>query len=133
MHIEHVALWANDLEAMRAFYERYFGAVAGPRYVNRVKEFQSYFLSFDSGARLEIMQRPDIPADAADPLLQRRGLIHLAFVVGDEVDVEALSRRLVADGFDVIDGPRRTGDGYYETVVLDPEGNRVEFAAAVQG
>lgn len=130
MHIEHVALWARDLEAMRLFYERYFGARAGPRYENPDKQFQSYFLSFASGPRLEIMQRPNVPPDLCDPLLQRRGLIHLAFVVGGEADVDALSRRLAADGFRLVDGPRCTGDGYYESVVLDPEGNRVELTAA---
>jgi lactoylglutathione lyase len=130
MHIEHVAVWTRDLEAMRIFYERYFGARPSQRYENPGKQFQSYFLSFGSGPRLELMQRPDVPPDGADPLVQRRGLIHLAFVVGEEADVDALSRRLAADGFRLIDGPRRTGDGYYESVVLDPEGNRVELTAA---
>ena len=129
MHIEHVAIRVRDLEAMRLFYERYFGGRAGPRYENPAKKFQSYFLSFESGPRLELMQRPDVPPDAADPLVQRRGLIHLAVVVGTETDVDALSRRLATDGLRVVDGPRRTGDGYYESVVLDPEGNRIEITA----
>jgi lactoylglutathione lyase len=131
-HIEHVALWARDLEAMRSFYERYFGGRAGPRYENQAKRFESYFLTFGSGARLEIMRRPDVAASAPEEpgAAPRSGFVHLAFVVGREADVDALSRRLAADGFRVIDGPRRTGDGYYESVVLDPEGNRVEVAAA---
>jgi lactoylglutathione lyase len=129
MHIEHVALWTRDLEGMRRFYERYFGARSGARYENPHKGFTSYFLSFGSGPRIELMHRRDVPEDAADPSLQRRGLIHVAFVVGDEADVDALTRTLAADGFRVVDGPRRTGDGYYESVVLDPEGNRVELSA----
>jgi lactoylglutathione lyase len=130
MHIEHVALWARDLEGMRLFYERYFGARPGVRYENRGKGFTSCFLSFGSGARIELMHRQDIPEDAADPMVQRRGLIHVAFVVGHEADVDALTHRLADDGFRVVDGPRRTGDGYYESVVLDPEGNRVELSAS---
>jgi lactoylglutathione lyase len=129
MRIAHVALWVRDLEAMRSFYEQYFGARAGPRYENQAKRFQSYFLSFAGGAQIELMHRPDIPADGADPLVQRRGFIHLALEVGDEADVDRLSKRIAADGFPVLDGPRRTGDGYYETVVLDPEGNRLELTA----
>jgi lactoylglutathione lyase len=129
MHIEHVAIWARDLETLRAFYERHFGARSGPPYENRSKRFRSYFLSFASGARLELMHRPDVPHDGSDPGTQRTGLVHLAFVVGDEADVDTLTRRLADEGHRVIDGPRRTGDGYYESVVLDPEGNRVELAA----
>ncbi|MBV9945722.1 MAG: VOC family protein, partial [Myxococcales bacterium] len=78
MQIEHVAIWTRDLEAMRAFYERYFGARAGLLYENRAKRFRSDFVSFESGARLELMQRPDVPPDASDPVAQRTGLIHLA-------------------------------------------------------
>jgi lactoylglutathione lyase len=130
MHIEHVAIWTLDLERLRAFYERYFGALAGNKYENPIKQFQSYFLSFESGARVELMHRPDLPRDAADPARQRTGLIHLAFVVGDEAAVDALTERLRSEGHPPLDGPRRTGDGYYEAVVLDPDGNRIEITAA---
>jgi lactoylglutathione lyase len=127
MRIDHVALWTRDLERLRAFYERYFGARAGARYENPAKQFTSYFLRFDSGARLELMQRPDISAEgAANPSL---GLAHFAVAVGDEGAVDALAGRMRAAGHPVIDGPRRTGDGYYEAVVLDPDGNRVEITA----
>jgi lactoylglutathione lyase len=129
MRIEHVALWTHDLEALRRFYEVYFGAVASGRYVNERTEFQSYFLAFASGSRLEIMQSPRVPLEAVDPLVPRRGFIHIALVVGDTAAVDALTARLAADGFRVVDGPRRTGDGYYESVVLDPDGNRLELTA----
>lgn len=131
MKIEHAALWTEDLERARAFYEAYFGADAGARYENPRHGFASYFLRFPGGqARLELMQRPGLAprpplADGAQAL----GWAHLAFEVGTPDDVDALTRRLAGDGFRVLDGPRRTGDGYYESVVLDPEGNRIEITA----
>ena len=123
--IEHAALWVADLELMRTFYERYFGAVAGTRYENTRKAFQSYFLRFGSGARLEIMQSADVDPGARPSAAV--GYAHIAFALGSAGAVDALTERLRAEGFRVIDGPRRTGDGYYESVVLDPEGNRVEL------
>jgi lactoylglutathione lyase len=129
MRIEHVAIWTPDLDRLRAFYERYLGARAGARYENAAKGFQSYFLGFESGPRLELMHRADVPRDAAGVTAQRTGLIHVAFTVGDERAVDALAERLRGDGHPVIDGPRRTGDGYYECVALDPDGNRVEITA----
>jgi len=129
MQIEHVAVWTNDLERLRGFYEAYFGASASARYENPIRRFESYFLRFASGARLEIMSRPDIPRDTSAPHVQRTGFIHLALTVGDEAAVDALTRRLRMAGHEVVDGPRRTGDGYYESVVLDPDGNRLELTA----
>jgi lactoylglutathione lyase len=127
MHLEHVAIWTADLERLKTFYETYFGASAGPLYTNPARQFRSYFLSFGSGARLELMQMPTIPATQNDPERQFTGLIHLAFGVGSEAGVEALTDRLRRDGYRVLDGPRRTGDGYYESVILDPDGNRIEI------
>jgi lactoylglutathione lyase len=128
MRIEHVALWTVDLERLRQFYETYFGARPNAKYVNPAKRFESYFLTFTSGARLEIMQRPDVLAGAsgAQPAL---GWAHVAFSLGSEQAVDRLTARLAEDGYSVVDGPRRTGDGYYESVVLDPDGNRVELTA----
>ncbi|MFT4173334.1 MAG: VOC family protein [Rhodocyclaceae bacterium] len=125
MHIEHMALWASDIDRLASFYTRYFGARASARYTNEQKRFASIFLSFESGARLEVMQRPDVtPRTDTAPVT---GYTHLAMSVGSETGVDALTARLVADGFARVDGPRRTGDGYYESVVLDPEGNRIEI------
>ena len=124
MRIEHVAVWTSDLERLRAFYARYFQAAAGAMYENPGKQFRSYFLSFASGARLEIMQRPALATAAGHPA---QGYAHLAISVGSEATVDGLAARLRADGYPVIDGPRRTGDGYYEAVVLDPDGNRIEI------
>jgi len=126
MRIAHVALWVNDLEAMRSFYATHFGGRAGAKYTNAAKGFESYFLSFEGGARLEIMRRTDV-AGAARPAGEVPGWAHLAFSVGSTAAVDALTRRLEAAGLRRVDGPRRTGDGYYESVVLDPEGNRLEI------
>lgn len=125
MKIEHVGLWVHDLAAMRAFYEKYFGAVANELYHNKVTGFQSYFLSFASGARLEIMTRADIVEPGTKQ--EMFGFTHLAFELGSEEKVDALVAELVADGFALLNGPRTTGDGYYEAVVEDLEGNRIEL------
>ena len=137
MKIEHVALWVKDIEAMKDFYVTYFGATPSAKYVNESKGFQSYFLSFgDGGARLEIMARGDVQARAtiesdvtetAGPAKPGLGYAHLALSVRSAEAVDELTARLVADGYERLDGPRRTGDGYYESVVADPEGNRVEI------
>lgn len=128
MKIEHVAMWVRDLEGMTRFYERYFGAKIGRKYHNPTKQFQSYFLTFASGARLEVMQRPDIAAHTRQtPEQEFVGYAHLAMAVGSEAAVDQLTQTLVEAGYPCIDGPRRTGDGYYESVILDPEGNRIEI------
>jgi lactoylglutathione lyase len=125
--LEHVGLWVRDLDGVAGFYAKYFGARVGTRYENPRKGFESRFLEFDGGARLEVMRRTDVTRRGEDNQL---GLAHVALTVGDEAAVDALAARLTADGHVPIDGPRRTGDGYYECVVRDPEGNRVEIAAA---
>ena len=127
MHIEHLALWVRDLERMRTFYERFFGATANTKYTNPIKSFSSYFLTFPNGGpRLELMQMPDI-ISLPDEFTQYIGLTHLAFSVGSEQAVDVLTERLRADAYRVVGEPRWTGDGYYESVVLDPENNRLEI------
>jgi lactoylglutathione lyase len=124
--LAHVALWSEDLERLRAFYEGYFGARAGPRYENPRKGFESYFLTLAGGARIELMHS----SGAARPDSETpRGYAHIALALGSQGAVDSLTERLRADGYAVIDGPRRTGDGYYESVILDPDGNRVELTA----
>lgn len=125
--IEHAALWTPNLERARAFYERYFDARAGEKYVNEEKQFTSYFLRFSSGARLELMHTPAIPEALGDEEARSPGYAHLAFSVGSEQAVDELTQRLRQDGYEVTSGPRRTGDGYYESVVLGPDGNRIEI------
>lgn len=127
MNIEHIAIWVNDLEKMKDFYCHYFGATAGDKYINPKKKFESYFLSFEKGPRLELMKREGIPESLNDIYLQYQGIIHFAITVGDELAVDALTKQLTGDGYELLDGPRRTGDGYYESVVLDPENNRIEI------
>lgn len=127
MHIEHIAIWTQRLEDLKQFYVTYFGATAGEKYINTRKGFESYFLSFIGGARLELMRMPTIPVSLNNIATQFTGLIHFAISVGSEQAVDALTQRLHTDGYRVLDGPRRTGDGYYESVVLDPDGNRIEI------
>ena len=128
MRIEHVAVWANDIEVLCQFYETYFGAQTNFKYTNHKKQYQSYFLTFASGARLELMQRPDIrPKPHQAPTDEFVGYAHLAMAVGSAENVNILTQKLIDDGYQRIDGPRHTGDGYYESVILDPEGNRIEI------
>lgn len=126
MKIEHVAIWVKDLEGIRIFYERYFEAIAGEKYHNPKKNFTSYFLSFTSGSRLELMQQPDI-ISKFEKENEFLGLTHLAISVGSKDKVNDLTAQIKKDGYTIIGEPRTTGDGYYESVVLDPEGNRIEI------
>jgi len=129
MRIEHVALWTDDVERLAAFYSRYFDARVGDRYVNATKGFESRFLSFDSGPRLELMRTTSLSPVKHAPGTQRMGLTHLAVSVGSEQAVDMLTARLRDDGHTIVGNPRWTGDGYYESVVLDPDGNLIEIAA----
>ena len=125
MFIEHIAMYVNDLEAARDFFVKYFNATSNEGYHNKTTDFRSYFLSFSSGARLEIMTRPNL--EDPDKSLNRTGYIHLAFSVGSREAVNALTEQLRSDGYSVISGPRTTGDGYYESCVVGIEGNQVEI------
>ncbi|MEY4761950.1 MAG: hypothetical protein RLZZ200_1806 [Pseudomonadota bacterium] len=129
MRIEHVAIWTDDIEGLAHFYSRYFGAVACAPYRNEAKGFESRFLSFESGARIELMRTTRLAPARVDPGTERMGLTHLALSVGSMERVDALVEQLKSEGVPVIDGPRRTGDGYYEAVILDPDGNRIEVTA----
>lgn len=129
MRIEHVAMWTDDLERLASFYRTYFGAQVGDRYTNATKGFESRFLTFDTGARLEIMRTTSMSPVRHPPGAQRLGLTHLAVSVGSEQSVDELTARLRNDGHTIVGNPRRTGDGYYESVVLDPDGNLIEIAA----
>jgi lactoylglutathione lyase len=127
MRIEHVAIWSKEIEILKQFYESHFGATSNKKYTNKTGKFESYFLSFDSGARLELMRMSSIPETSNDPHKQFTGLIHLAISVGSEEKIDELTNDLKKAGHEIIGDPRRTGDGYYESVVLDPEGNRIEI------
>lgn len=128
MRLEHVAIWTTDLERLRAFYERYFDARAGERYRSATRPgFTSYFLTFPHGdGRLELMAAPGLAATAGAAAV---GYAHIALTVGSRADVEALTERMRGDGVRVVSGPRQTGDGYFESVVADPDGNEVEITA----
>ncbi|MBP2618973.1 VOC family protein [Chryseobacterium jejuense] len=129
MKIEHIAVWVKDLEKTRAFYQKYFGAVSNEKYVNPMKNFQSYFLSFENGCRLEIMTRPDISESGNSYESQQFGIIHFAFSAGSKEKVNELTETLRKDGYTIAGEPRTTGDGYFESVILDPENNIIEIVA----
>lgn len=125
MRIEHIAMYVKDLENTKRFFETYMDGVSSPRYWNEKTGFQSYFLKFEDGARLEIMKKPDM--EDMEKSLQRTGYIHIAFSVGTREKVDLLTKRLEDDGYEVISGPRTTGDGYYESCVVAMEGNQIEI------
>ncbi len=127
--LDHVALYTRNLDSLREFYVRYFGAVANDKYVNPRKGFASYFLSFEGDARLEIMEKEAIAEGQGTLGDEWLGLTHLALSVGSREQVDQLTERLRTDGYQVVGEPRTTGDGYYESVVLDPDGNRIEIVA----
>lgn len=127
MELEHVALYVDDLEAIKAFYIRHFGATANNKYHNPRTGLQTYFLSFDGGARLEIMQRPQMSPRASGE--HTLGYTHISIKLGSTEKVDQLSRELQANGCPLLNGPRLTGDGYYECVLSDPEGNLIELVA----
>lgn len=124
--IHHLAIWVADPEGMKTFYTRYFDAVAGELYENPEKQFSSYFLYFDDGCRIELMHHPEITLPTQRDLY-RQGLAHFAISVGSRKRVDQLTAQLQDDGYTVAGKPRLTGDGYYESIILDPEGNRIEI------
>jgi lactoylglutathione lyase len=127
MRIDHIALWSNNIETLKEFYCKYFNAWPNQKYVNVNKQFQSYFLSFTDGSRLELMQMPEIPENLNDTAIQHQGFIHIAIAVGNEQQVVDLTNRMKNDGYEIVSEPRRTGDGYFESCVLDPDRNRIEI------
>ena len=125
MKIEHIAMYVNDLEGARDFFVKYFDAVSQDLYHNKTTGFRSFFLTFEDGARLEIMNKPVMDDDRKS--LNRTGFIHLAFSVGSKDNVNSLTQRLKDDGWEVVSGPRTTGDGYYESCIFGFEGNQIEI------
>jgi lactoylglutathione lyase len=160
MKIEHIAIWVKDIDKVCEFYQKYLGGVVHPLYHNPTKQFTSRFITFDEGARLEVMHRPDIDSNVwtvtklqsnthqsaieknasifslsdlgcvsreTMPDTQHLGFTHLSFSVGSKEEVDRLTQQMSSEGIPVVGQPRTTGDGYYESVVLDPEGNRIEI------
>lgn len=125
--LDHVALHVIDLEGMKDFYVKYFGCMANQQYHNPRTGLRSYFLSWEEGARIELISRPEVTSSRGD--IFRQGQIHIALKVGSTRRVDELTRILENDGHTIHSRPRHTGDGYYESVILDPEGNIVEITA----
>ena len=125
MRIEHIAMYVNDIEQAREFFMKYLDGKSNDGYHNAKTDFRSYFISFEDGARLEIMNKPDM--DDQEKTLNRTGLTHIALSVGSKERVDELTRLLHADGYRVVSGPRTTGDGYYESCIVAIEGNQIEI------
>jgi len=125
MKINHIALYTNNLDEMREYYEKYFNATSNHMYHNINTGLKTYFLTFEDNTRLELMTRPDLEQHVSTSY--QRGYIHLAFSVGSKEKVDTLTSTLAHDGYIVVSQPRTTGDGYYESCVLDPEGNQIEL------
>ena len=127
MKIEHIAIWTKDLERLKDFYVTYFNAQANEKYINPTKGFESYFLRFSIGARLELMFLPNVTISNKGTSENLVGLTHLAFSAGSKDRVDRLTQKLQAADYPIVSAPRTTGDGYYESVILDPDGNQIEI------
>ena len=125
MKIEHIAMYVNNLETARDFFVKYLGGKSNDGYHNVNTDFRSFFISFNDGARLELMNKPGLVD--SEKQLTRTGYIHIAFSVGSKEKVDELTDRLKNDGFEVVSGPRTTGDGYYESCIVAIEGNQIEI------
>lgn len=125
MRIEHIAMYVNELDVVRDFFVKYFNAKSNKGYHNKTTDFRSYFLNFDDGVRLEIMNKPIM--EDSEKTLARTGYVHIAFSLGSKAAVDSLTEILKHDGYDVISGPRTTGDGYYESCIVGIEGNQIEI------
>lgn len=125
MRIEHIAIYVNDPEAARDFFVSYLGGKSNCGYHNENTHFRSYFISFDDGARIEIMKKPAMVN--VEKALDRTGYAHIAFSVGSKEKVDQLTGLLQADGYEVTSGPRTTGDGYYESCIIGIEDNQIEI------
>ncbi len=125
MRVEHVAMYVIDLEKARDFFIKYFHATSNDGYHNKTTNFRSYFLTFEDGARIELMYHPDM--QDTEKGIRRTGLIHIAFSVGSKEKVDELTQTLKNDGYEVLSGPRTTGDGYYESCIVGIEGNQIEI------
>ncbi len=127
MKIDHIAIWTQHLEKMMFFYEKYFQGKVGEKYLNPRKNFESCFIEFDSGTRIELMEKLEVNTKLHDDIENYLGITHFAISTGERKKVNLLTEQLRTDGFKVIGEPRVTGDGFYESVILDPDGNKVEI------
>ena len=130
MKLDHIAILTGNIEILKDYYVKYFNGIPGEKYTNPRTLFQSYFITFDSGARLEVMTIPVVPTGQEGMVTNRqKGIVHLAFGVETGREVEEKAKQLEADGFKIVRGPRTTGDGYFEFETLDPDGNLLEVTS----
>lgn len=127
MKINHIAIWVKNIDLMKEFYVKYFNAKANSKYENKEKNFQSYFLNFEGDTRIELMSEIQINRYEQDVIYKKSGLVHFAISIGSKEKVIELTNKLKDDGYEVLSEPRITGDGYFESSILDPECNIVEI------
>lgn len=127
MNIEHIGIWTDKLEEMREFYEKFFEGKSNKKYINEKKGFESYFITFDDGARIELMSSINMSGNMQHKQCISSGYCHLAFYFSTKEKVDELTAKLTKEGFELIDGPRITGDGYYESNLFDPDKNKIEL------
>ena len=127
MRIDHIAIWTKKLKKMRHFYENYFEGKSGEKYINPRKNFESYFVEFDDGCSIELMEKLEVDTKLHDDIENYLGITHFALSTGSSTKVDELTETLRNEGYKIIGEPRITGDGFYESVVLDPDGNKVEI------
>jgi lactoylglutathione lyase len=127
MYIHHIAIWSEDIENLKNFYIKYFDCTANNKYRNESKNYESYFISFPDGAKIELMQMPGIPLNLNDQVKQYHGLIHFAISTGSKEKVIEITEKIRKDGFSILSEPRTTGDGYFESCIADTDGNRIEI------
>ena len=124
MKIHHIAIWTFRLEELREFYIRYFNGTSNEKYINPKKGFESYFIYFDDGAALELMSRTDVQNTPIEE--NKLGITHFALSFQSKEDVLRTTEQLRSDGYTIAGEPRTSGDGYFESVILDPDGNRAD-------
>ncbi|HMV07817.1 MAG TPA: VOC family protein [Cyclobacteriaceae bacterium] len=129
MTLEHVAIWTTRLDELRDFYVKFFNGTCSAKYINPTTRFESYFIRFDNGARLELMKKPEVPENLNNPIDQYLGIIHIAFAAGSMAEVDRMCETMRDAGCKILRGPRKTGDGYYEFETLDPDNNRLEICS----
>lgn len=129
MKINHIGIWTNQLEEMKMFYFNFFNGKSNDKYVNPAKGFESYFIRFGNNVAIEIMQKVTIKENRNHPYEEYIGLAHISFSLGSREAVDILTEQIRRAGYPVVSEPRVTGDGYYESVILDPDNNRIEIMA----
>lgn len=125
MKIAHIALWTTQLELQARFWSEFFGGKVNEKYCSiNNPGFASYFVKIGEEIAIELMTKPGLNLVCSDN--QTTGWVHIAIAVGNAEQVDALAKKAQEQGI-LVSSPRTTGDGYYEAVIKDPDGNLIEI------